>query len=329
MAKLALTLAISDYDHTRDLASGRVTVEGCELTVLEFPVEEIFYRFTLHREWQVSEMSFAKFAAQVAGERPDIVGLPVFPSRVFRLSNIYVNAGAGIEQAADLRGKRIGTPEWAQTASVYTRGWLVEEAGVALDEVDWRQAGVNQPGRLEKVALHLPDGVRLTPEPERALGEMLAAGDLDAVFSAHPPEVFLQGDPRVRRLFADYQGVEQAYYERRGIFPIMHVIALRRDVFDANPWVAGNLLSAFGEARDRSVARCTDLTASRIPVPWLCDTVERRQRQFGADYFPYGIEPTRRTLETFLRWCFEQGVTRRLLDVAELFPASVAGAFKV
>jgi 4,5-dihydroxyphthalate decarboxylase len=222
MSKLELSLAISDYDHTREVGTDRVPVEGIDVNMLDYEVEEIFYRFTLHRDFDVSEMSMAKFVAQVAGDRPDILGLPVFPSRVFRLSNIYVNTDSGIEKPEDLRGKRIGTPEWAQTASVYTRGWLTDHVGVPLQEVDWRQAGVNQPGRVEKVNLNLPDGVSLTPEPERALGEMLASGDLDAAFSAHAPIIYLEKHPKVRRLFEDYQSAEEAYYQETKVFPIMH-----------------------------------------------------------------------------------------------------------
>ena len=263
MSRLKLTFACSDYDHIRDMATGRVPVEGIDLNVLDFEVEEIFYRFTLHREWEISEMSFAKFVAQVAGDRPDILGLPVFPSRVFRLSNIYINTDSGIEKPEDLKGKRIGTPEWAQTASVYTRGWLTDHVGIALKEVDWHQAGVDQPGRIEKVSLRLPDGVKLTPEPEKSLSEMLGTGELDAAFSAHAPQAFLDGHPKIRRLFPDYQKAEAAYYAETKVFPIMHIIAVRKDVLDANPWVAGNMMKAFIEARERSIARAREITASR------------------------------------------------------------------
>lgn len=329
MSKLKLNLAISDYDHTREVGTPRVPVEGIDVNMLEYEVEEIFYRFTLHREFDVSEMSFAKFAAQMAEDDPDILGLPVFPSRVFRLSNIYVNTDSGIEKPEDLRGKRIGTPEWAQTASVYTRGWLTDHAGIALSEVDWRQAGVNQPGRIEKVALNLPKGVKVTPEPERALGEMLASGDLDAAFSAHAPDLYNEKHPKIRRLYEDYQSAEEAYYKDTKVFPIMHIIAVRREILDANPWVAGNLLTAFQKALERSKARVLEITASRMPVPWLTFTAERRMELLGEDYFPYGIEPNRHTLEAFLKWCFEQGVTRRQLEVDELFPESLKGEFRI
>jgi 4,5-dihydroxyphthalate decarboxylase len=320
MSKLELSLAISDYDHTREVGTDRVPVEGIDVNMLDYEVEEIFYRFTLHRDFDVSEMSMAKFVAQVAGDRPDILGLPVFPSRVFRLSNIYVNTDSGIEKPEDLRGKRIGTPEWAQTASVYTRGWLTDHVGVPLQEVDWRQAGVNQPGRVEKVNLNLPDGVSLTPEPERALGEMLASGDLDAAFSAHAPII---------RLFEDYQSAEEAYYQETKVFPIMHVIAVRKEILDKDPWVAGNLFTAFKTARDRAVERLMEITASRVPLPWATHFTQVQQELLGADYFPYGIEPNRVTLEAFLKWTFDQGITQRHLAPEDLFPESLQGEFKI
>ena len=329
MSKLKLTIALSDYDHTRDIATGKIPVEGCDVNVLDFEVEEIFYRFTLHREWEVSEMSMAKFVAQVAGDRPDIIGIPVFPSRVCRLSNIYINADSGIKKPRDLKGKRIGTPEWAQTASVYTRGWLTDHVGVKLQDIDWRQAGANEPGRVEKVKLTLPKGINVTPEPKKSLSQMLISGELDAAFSAHAPDAFVKGHPKVKRLFPDYQKAEQAYYEETKIFPIMHVIAIRKDVIDANPWVAGNLLTAFEKAKHRSIERARDFTASRYPVPWITDTAETRMKLMGEDYFPYGIEPNRRTLEAFLKWCHAQGITPEKLNPEDLFPKGISGKYKV
>lgn len=329
MSRLKLTIATSDYDHTREVASGRIPVEGCDINYLNFEVEEIFYRFVLHREWDVSEMSLAKFVGQVSGDRPDILGLPIFPSRVFRLSNLYTRKDKGIHHARDLRGRKVGTPEWAQTASVYTRGFLTDDVGLKLSEIDWYQAGVNQPGRREKVTLDLPAGVKLTPVPGRSLSEMLVAGELDAIMSAHPPEPFEQGHPDLVRVYPDYQKAEEEYYERTRIFPIMHIIAIKRGVLDENPWVARNLLTAFETARDRSVFRAKEVTASRFPVPWLADAAEKWARKFGVDYFPYGIESNRHTLEAFLRWTCEQGIARRRLEVEELFPPGLTGQFRV
>lgn len=329
MSKLKLTIATSEYDHVTDIITGKVPVEGIDINYLNLEIEEIFYRFTLNREWEVSEMSLAKFVAQVAGDRPDILGLPIFPSRVFRLSNIYTRKDSGITKPEHLKGKKVGTPEWAQTASVYTRGYLVDDVGLKLSDIDWYQAGVNQPGRVEKVKLNLPPGVKVTPVPDKSLGQMLVNGDVDAIMSAHPPEVFDKGHPNLTRLFVDYQKAEDEYYQRTKIFPIMHIIAIRKDVIEANPWVAVNLFTAFEKAKDRSVLRALEMTASRFPIPWASDVAEKRVKSFGTDYFPYGIENNRHTLEAFLRWTYEQGVAARHLKVDELFPKSLQGKFKI
>lgn len=329
MSKLKLNFATSEYDHIRDLAIGRVQPKGIDLNVMEYEVEEIFYRMALHRDFDLSEMSFAKFVAQVSGDKPDIIGLPVFPSRVFRLSNIYVSKKSGIKKPEDLKGKKVGTPEWAQTASVYTRGWLTDHVGIKLSEIDWRQAGVDQPGRIEKVKLKLPDGVKVTAMPNNSLSEMLASGELDAAFSAHAPTSFLEGHPNVLRLFPDYRKVETEYYQKTKVFPIMHVIAIKRKILDENPWVAANLMNAFEEARAMSIARVLEITASRTPIPWLTFEGEEKMKLLGDDYFPYGIEDNRTTLEAFLKWTYEQGIAARHLKPEDLFPPVVHGKFRI
>src|SRR5439155_16574641 len=192
---------------------------------MRLPVEEMFYRFLMHGEFDVSEASLAKIVALAAQDDRRFVPLPVFPSRVFRHSSIYIRSDGGIARPEDLAGKRVGVPEWAQTAAIYTRGLLAHDYGVDLASIHWHQAGVNDPGRIEKVKLSLPPGVRLTVVADRSLSEMLLASDLDAVLSARPPAPILAGDSRVRRLFADYRAVELTYARKTGLFPIMHVVA--------------------------------------------------------------------------------------------------------
>lgn len=327
--KVPLTLAISDYDHVRDLTSGAVEPEGIELTRLQLPVEEIFFRFTRFREWDVSEMSMAKYVSLVSQGDRTLAAIPVFPSRVFRHSSIYVRRAAGVGKPEDLAGRRVGIPEWAQTAGIYARGFLVRQYGLALDTIDWYQAGVNQAGRIEKVALKLPPGVRITPVPDRTLGDMLLAGDLDAVVTAHPPVAWTRGHPEIVRLFSDPRAVEEAYWRATGIFPIMHTVAIRRDVLDAHRWVAMNLYRAFEEAKRRSLARALDVTASRFPVPWIADHAASARARFGEDFWPYGVEPNRTTLEAFLGFAHEQGVCHRRLSPDELFPDEVRSVFRV
>jgi 4,5-dihydroxyphthalate decarboxylase len=329
MSKLPLTLAIPDYDHTRDIVNGRVQPEGIDLTCLVYPVEEIFYRFIVYKEWEVSEISFAKYAALIAQGSKDFIALPVFPSRVFRHSSIYVRKDGPIKKIGDLKGRKVGIPEWAQTAAVYSRGFLQDQYGIKLSSIEWVQAGVNQPGRVEKVDLKLPKGVKITRVADKSLNEMLLNGDIDAIMVARAPDAFVKGNPKIRRLFDDFMAVETEYYKKTGIFPIMHTVAAKREVVDKNPWVARNLFTAFEEAKRRSIERVLDATVSLFPIPWYFEHARRGMELFGKDYFPYGIEPNRKTLEAFLKWAHEQGVCKRLVAVDELFPKSLASAHKV
>jgi 4,5-dihydroxyphthalate decarboxylase len=195
--------------------------------------------------------------------------------------------------------------------------------------VHWVQAGVNQPGRSEKVDLHLTDGVTVTQVPDRSLDEMLHAGDLDAVFSAHPPASFERGDPAIVRLFSDYEPVEREYVARTGIFPIMHVVVIRADVLHAAPWVARNLFTAFVQAKEASLARLAEMTASRVPLPWVPARLAEMRQLIGPDPWPYGVEANRVTLDAFTRYAHEQGVAARRLDPEELFVPQVLGQYRV
>jgi 4,5-dihydroxyphthalate decarboxylase len=323
-----LTMAMSEYDHVRDLAAGDVRAQGIELTSLTLSVEEIFYRFLHYREWHVSELSFAKYIALRSAGDDTLGAIPVFPSRVCRHSSIFVRPD-GPRSPRDLAGARIGVPEWSQTAAVYTRALLVHEWGIPLRDVKWVQAGVNQPGRQEKVQLQLPDGVTISRVPDRSLDEMLHAGELDAVFSAHPPASFERGDPGIVRLFPDYEPVEREHVTRTGIFPIMHVVVIRCDVLDQHPWVAQNLFTAFTAAKEASLRRLTEMTASRVPLPWVPAHMAQMRQLIGPDPWPYGVEPNRVTLEAFARYAHEQGIAARRLEPEELFVPQVLGHYRV
>jgi len=329
MNKVPLTAAMPDYDHVRDLLLGRVQAEGIDLTCLTLPVEEIFYRFIVYKEWEVSEISLAKYVSLIAQGDESFYALPVFPSRVFRHSSLFVRKEGAIKKIKDLEGRRVGIPEWAQTAAVYSRGFLQHQYGIDLAAIKWVQAGVNQPGRIEKVELKLPKGVKVDRRPDKSLNGMLVSGEIDAVLAARPPAAFIDGDPNIRRFFENYQEVETDYYRKTGIFPIMHAVAVRRDVLNKTPWVARSLLNAFEEARRRSIARALDGTVSLFPIPWANDYAKRGMDLLGDDYFPYGIEPNRKTLEAFLSYAHEQGVCKRLLTIEELFPKQLYTTHKV
>jgi 4,5-dihydroxyphthalate decarboxylase len=326
MAQLQLSIALGPYDHTRDVTDGRIQVEGVDLLPLTLPIEEIFYRFVKFREFDISELSFGKYVALRSQGDESFVALPVFISRAFRHSSIYVAANSGLTDLAQLRGKSVGVPEWAQTASVYSRGLLATQAGVPLNEVDWVQAGVNTPGRGEKVKLNLPAGLRYRAEPAKSLNDMLLAGELAAAFSARPPRSLGDG---IVRMYPDYAAREEAYFRETRVFPIMHVLAVRGELLKAHPWLAMNLYKAFTAAKDASMARLSDITAAHAPFAWLADYAARMRGLFGADFWPYGIEPNRPTLEAFLRYAYEQGVCHRLLTPEEIFPREVQSSFKV
>jgi 4,5-dihydroxyphthalate decarboxylase len=328
-ARLHLTLATTDYDHVRDLGSGAVQAEGIVLTAFVLPVEEIFFRFIKNREWDVSEMSFGKFIGFAAQGKSPFIGIPVFPSRVFRHSAFYVRADRGIKSPKDLEGKSVGIPEWAQTAGMYARGFLAETAGVDLTKIKWVQAGMNEAGREEKVEFKLPAGMQYSQRRDTSISAMLLSGELDAALCARVPDAFTQGGGKVVRLFPDYRVEEMRYYEATGIFPIMHVIALRRAVFERYPWVAMNLMEAFEQAKQRSLARIADLTASRIPVPWAASVASEWGKAFGADPFPYGLEANRKTLDAFCRFAHAQGVTAQRLKPDDLFPQEVRASARV
>ena len=316
---LHLTVAIGDYEHVRDVMDGTVPVQGAELTLLRMPPEQAFYRFINHEEFDVSELSFAKAIAFASVGDPRFVLLPVFPSRVFRHSSIYVRRDAGLTRPEQLAGKRIGVPEWAQTAAVYSRGMLMHEHGVALDSVAWFQAGVNEAGRKEKARLKLPEGVTCTAVPDASLSQMLLDGRLDAVLSARAPDAFFQHPEQVTRLFADSRSAEQAYFAKTGIFPIMHALAMRREVYERNRWLARNLMNAFEEAKNRSLQRALDITASHFVLPWVADLARDAQTMLGQDFWPYGLQGNRVTLDAFCQYAFEQGVAHRFVAADELF----------
>ena len=222
-ASVHLTLAVCDYEHVREITQGLVRADGITLTPLIFPsIEEITFRFTKSLEWDVSELSFGKYISLTSQGDAPMIAIPVFPSRVHRHSAIYVRADRGIKTAKDLEGRAVGIPEWAQTAGIYVRGMLAEDHGVDLAKIEWLQAGVNEPGRAEKVELKLPAGIRYKARPDTSLSAMLASGEVDAIISARAPEAFAPGGAVVR-LFPDYRAEEERFFKKTGIFPIMHL----------------------------------------------------------------------------------------------------------
>ena len=328
-ASVHLTLAVCDYEHVREIAQGLVRADGITLTPLIFPsIEEITFRFTKSLEWDVSELSFGKYISLTSQGAAPMVAIPVFPSRVHRHSAIYVRSDRGIRTPKDLEGTRVGIPEWAQTAGIYVRGFLAEEYGVDLTKIRWLQAGVNEPGRAEKVELKLPAGIRYEPRPDTSLSEMLDSGKIDAVISARAPAAFTPGGPVVR-LFPDYRAEEERFFKKAQIFPIMHLMTMRRTAFDQHPWIAMNLYKMFDEAKRRCLDRLRDFTCARIPLPWAAAIADEIAAEYGPDPYPYGIEASRPTIEAFCRYANDQGVTHRPVMIDDLFPREVRGMARV
>lgn len=329
MTRVSLTLALSEYDHVADLVSGRVAVEGVDLTCLTLQIEEIFFRAFVYRDFDASEVSMAKYCSMISQGDNSLVAIPVFPSRVPRHSSIYIRRDGPVRKPADLAGRKVGLPEWAQTAAVYSRGLLAHQYGIDLASIDWVQAGVDEPGRTEKVKLNLPAGLKVTPRPDKSLNEMLLSGEIDAALSAHPLPAVKQGHPNIGRLFEDFLDVEMSYVKETGIFPIMHTIALRRELVERNPWIAMNLFKAFEEAKNRSIARVQAITSTTVPIPWCYEYARRAKAIFGEDFWPYGIDANRRTLDAFLQYAHEQGVCHRRLTPEDLFAPQVQQRFRL
>ena len=320
MSKLPLTFACAPYDRTLPLYDGRVQVEGIDLNVILLRYEDTFWRMLRHQEFDASEMSRSSYL--ISKEKgPDLVALPVFLSRVFRHSSIYINRDAGISKAADLKGKRVGLPEYQITAVLWIRGILQHEYGVPPEDITWFSGGLDEPGRIEKIDLDLPLGVSLTVIPEdKTLNDLLMSGELAAIATARAPSSFNARHPKVTRLFEDYKSEEIAYYKKTGIYPPMHCVAMRSEVYEANRWMAQSLMKAFEEARGYSaIAQMFD-GHLRYALPFLHAAVEEHKEIFGDDDpWRYGVEENRHTLETLVSYSHEQGLIPRRYDLAELF----------
>lgn len=330
MSKLALTLACWNYDRTRALADGRVTPDGIDLNCLTLGPEETFFRMLRHREFEVAELSLSSYTLSLFRDDPPFIAIPVFPSRYFRHSCIYVNAASGIGEPKDLIGKRVGNPEYQMTAPVWIRGILSDEYGVPVSSVTYFSGGEEQPGRTEKIPLSLPPAIRLESiPPDRTLSQMLESGDIDALYTARAPSTFLNGSGKVRRLFPDFASVEREYFRKTRIFPPMHIIAIRRDVYQRNRWIVQSLMKAFFAAQREVYADLRETGALLHMLPWLTSHVEETERLMGRDFWPYGFEPNLPALSTFLRYHYEQGLSKRLLDPRELFAPESLEAFKI
>jgi 4,5-dihydroxyphthalate decarboxylase len=330
MSKLRLTLACWDYDRTRPLADGSVQPDGIELQYLNQPVEETFFRMMKYKEYDCSEMSLSSYTASLHSENPPFIAIPAFPSRFFRHSCIFISAKSGIRKPEDLKGKRVGVPEYQMTAPVWIRGILSDDHGVKVTDYEHLSGGEEEPGRDEKLKINVPPAIRLKPiGPTQTLSRMLVDGELDALVTARAPSTFHKNPDQVKRLFPDYVDVEKDYYRRTRIFPIMHTIVIRRDVYEKNRWIAQALYKACVEAKKKVYELYAQTAAMPAMVPWLVAHLEEARAMMGEDWWSYGLEPNRAVLDTFLRYHHEQGLSKRRLKPEELFAPETLAGFKV
>jgi 4,5-dihydroxyphthalate decarboxylase len=330
MNRLRLTLACWDYDRTRALADGSIRPDGIDLVYLAQPVEETFFRMLRNREFDCAEMSRSSYVASLDSPDPPFIAIPAFPSRFFRHSCIFVCAASGIRKPQDLRGRRVGVPEYQMTAPVWIRGILSDDYGVSVTEVEHFSGGEEEPGRDEKIRLNLPGSIRVKPiGPTQTLARMLADGELDALVTARAPSTFRTEPGRVQRLFPSYVEEEKAYYRRTGIFPIMHTVVIRRELYRRHPWTAQSLYKAFAAAKARALEMVLQTAALPAMLPWLVAHVEDTRREMGEDWWPYGLAPNRHVLEAFLRYHHEQGLSQRRFSPEELFAKETLESYKV
>jgi 4,5-dihydroxyphthalate decarboxylase len=322
MKKPSITIATWDYDRVRPIIDGRVPIEGCEVKYLVLPPEECFRRAYVLHEFDVSEIGFSPYLIAHALKQSPYVALPVFLSRSFRHSAIYIRTDRGISSPVELRGKTVGVVEYQMSAVMWCRGMLADDFGVQSADMIWRQGGVNVPGRKEKFPLNLPPDFPLAPIPAGlTLSAMLAGGRLDAVISAEPPSCYGDGHTTVARLFEDFEAMEREYFRRTKVFPIMHALGIRNDVYARYPWLAANLYQAFVEAKRLSELEFFESRALKIGLPWIGCHARQTKELMGQDFWPYGIDANRHTLEVMTRYSFDQGLAPRKLAVEELFAA--------
>lgn len=326
----SITIAGWGYDRVMALIDGRVCVEGCDVTFIDLEPEEMFHRTMHFQEFDVSELSFSNYLTLTSRGTCPYVAIPVFPGRGFRHSGIYINRKSGIENPEDLKGRLVGSPEYMVTASVWIRGILEDEYGVKPSDIRWRAGGVYQPSRVEKVVFIPPEGVELERiGPDQTLSQMLLDGEIDALIGPRAPSGFHDGHPDIARLFPNHMEIEKAYFKKTGIFPIMHLLAIRKSLVQDLPWLPASLFKAYETAKDMAIDRLLEENEPMVVYPWIDGAVREAQALMGKDIWPYGVEKNRKAIETFLRYHYEQGLAERQLSIDEIFAPSTMITSKI
>jgi 4,5-dihydroxyphthalate decarboxylase len=329
MAKLTVSVAGVDYDRTRALFDGTVPIAGCETICCAMSPEEAFHRAFRYQEFDITELSLSNTMALIARGTCPYVAIPVFPSRLFRHSAVYIRSDRGIARPQDLRGKVIGVPEYPMTAAVWIRGILQDQFGVRAAEMKWRSGGLEQPGRENRVRLDLPAEIDVQPiPPTDTLSDYLDSGRIDGLISALAPSCFGR-NPAVRRLFPDYRTVEEAYFKETRIFPIMHIIGIRRSLVERHPWLPVNTYLAYLKAKDICYRQLETIGHLFTTLPWPVEELQRARTLMGEDFWSYGVAANQRELSAITRYAAEQGIIDRQLTIAELFAPSTLSLSKV
>jgi len=330
LAKLELSIAVGDYDRVRPLVDGAVQIDGVDPTFLLLEPEEIFFRAFRHADFDLCELSMSSFTVKTAMGDCPYVGVPVFPSRAFRHNSIYIRTDRGIARPEDLRGCRIGVPEYQVTANVWTRLMLEEEYGVKPSDVTWVRGGYEQSGRIEKITLNLPPDVHVEDAPaDTTISRLLAEGAIDAVIGPRAPSCFTAGHPHVAWLFADPAAAAAAWFRKTRIFPIMHLLGVRRSLAERHPWLPATAMKAFAQAKARALAKLQDVAASKVTLPFVEEQLLAARQLMGEDFWAYGLEHNRHVLETFLRRHHAEGLSSRLLTPEALFHPSTHEAHRI
>ncbi|UUX95301.1 ABC transporter substrate-binding protein [Aquabacterium sp. J223] len=320
MAKLQLSVAMGDYDRTRALHDGRVQIDGVDPVFMLLNPEEMFFRAMRSRDFDIAEISLSSYLVKHSRGECPYVAIPVFLSRAFRHTSIYVRKDR-IKRPEDLKGKRVGLPEYQLTANVWARSILQDDYGVRPEDMRWVQGGIDTPGRPEKISLQLPPGVVVEPAPAGStISQLLDRGEIDGFIGPRPPTAsILRSNPDIGWLFDDPTATAKDYYRRTGVFPIMHVVGIRKELAERHPWLPGALLKAFTQSKAAALELLADTSATKVTLPFVEEQLKAARDAMGQDYWSYGVAPARKTLETFVRHHHGQGLSSRLVPVEELF----------
>ncbi|QGZ57538.1 ABC transporter substrate-binding protein [Paraburkholderia acidiphila] len=330
MSKLQLSIAVGNYDRIRPLVDGDVQIEGVDPVFMLQDPEEIFFRAFRHADYDVCELSLSSYSVKTAAGTSPYIAVPVFPSRAFRHTSIYVRADRGIECPEDLKGKRIGVPEYQLTANVWVRLFLEEDYGVKASDVTWVRGGYEDASRVEKITLQLPDDVTLETAPAgRTISELLADGEIDAVIGPRAPSCFDRGHPQVKYLFDDPHKTAADWYTRTGLFPIMHTLGVRKTLAERHPWLPGALMKAFEKSKALALTRLSDTSATKITLPFVEDQLRAARKLMGEDFWSYGFAKNEHVVNCFLERHHAEGLSNRRLEARELFHPATLESFAI